>query len=159
MTQAAHQLAFHGAIVLLFALLLGAPYAKAIKSNAPLEVVNSWRVAHQSLSLGAALLFALAAVLPILVKSQLVAWSVAFASSLRLALSAFLRRLRRSLETEASLLPGPAWLDLSTSAMWSAPQARSSAQSSSCLVPPRLSFDVNVRQGAIDVRHIACGHN
>ena len=77
MTQAAHQLAFHGAIVLLFALLLGAPYAKAIKSNAPLEVVNSWRVAHQSLSLGAALMFALAAVLPILVKSQLVAWSVA----------------------------------------------------------------------------------
>jgi hypothetical protein len=77
MTQAAHQLAFHGAIVLRFALLLGAPYAKALKAEAPPQVSNLWRVAHQSLSLGAALMFASAAALSILLKSHLLAWSVA----------------------------------------------------------------------------------
>ena len=76
MNPAAHHLAFHGTIVLLFALLLGAPYARAIKSNASAQVVNSWRVAHQSLSLGAALMFSVAAVLPTLAKSQFLAWSV-----------------------------------------------------------------------------------
>jgi hypothetical protein len=77
MNPAAHHLAFHGAIVLLFALLLGAPYARAIKSNASAQVVNSWRVAHQSLSLGAAIMFSVAAVLPTLAKSPTLAWSVA----------------------------------------------------------------------------------
>ena len=76
MNQASQHLAFHGTIVLLFALLLGAPYAKAIKSNASAQVVNSWRVAHQSLSLGAALMFSVAAVLPTLAKSHMLAWSV-----------------------------------------------------------------------------------
>ena len=42
-------LIFHGTLLLLIALLYGAPYAKAIKSGAPAQVVNSWRVAHQSL--------------------------------------------------------------------------------------------------------------
>jgi hypothetical protein len=77
MNSASVHLAFHGTVVLLFALLLGAPYARAIKSEAPAQVVNSWRVAHQSLSLGAALMFAVAAVLPILASSQVMAWSVA----------------------------------------------------------------------------------
>jgi len=76
MNPPSQHLAFHGTIVLLFALLLGAPYAKAIKSNASAQVVTSWRVAHQSLSLGAALMFSVAAVLPTLVKSQPLAWSV-----------------------------------------------------------------------------------
>jgi len=78
MHPASQHLAFHGTIVLLVSLLLGAPYARAIKSNAPPQVVNSWRVAHQSLSLGAALMFSVAAVLPALAKSQLLAWSVSF---------------------------------------------------------------------------------
>lgn len=76
MNAPSQQLAFHGAIVLLFALFLGAPYAKAIKANAAPQVVNSWRVAHQSLSLGAALMFSVAAVMPLLVTSQLLAWAV-----------------------------------------------------------------------------------
>jgi hypothetical protein len=77
MSSPSLHLSFHGTVVLLFALLLGAPYAKAIKANASAQVVNSWRVAHQSLSLGAALMFSVAAVLPMLVRSTAVAWSVA----------------------------------------------------------------------------------
>lgn len=77
MNTAPQHLAFHGTIVLLFALLLGAPYAKAIKANASAQVVHSWRVAHQSLSLGAVLMFSVAAVLPLLVKSQPMAWAIA----------------------------------------------------------------------------------
>lgn len=76
MIQASQHLAFHGTIVLLFALLLGAPYARAIKSNASDQVINSWRVAHQSLSLGAALMFSVAAVLPMVAKIELLAWAV-----------------------------------------------------------------------------------
>jgi hypothetical protein len=76
MNPASQHLAFHGTVVLLFALLLGAPYASAIKSNASAQVVNSWRVAHQSLSLGAALMFSVAAVLTSLAKSQVLAWAV-----------------------------------------------------------------------------------
>jgi hypothetical protein len=59
-------LIFHGTVVLLAALLYGAPYAKAIKSGATVQVVNSWRVAHQSLCLGAVLMFSVAAILPFL---------------------------------------------------------------------------------------------
>ena len=69
-------LVFHGTVVLLFALLLGVPYARAIKSNASAQVVHSWRVAHQSLSLGAALMFSIAGVLPILTQSAALAWAV-----------------------------------------------------------------------------------
>lgn len=76
MNQASQHLAFHGTIVLLFALLLGAPYARAIKSNASDQVINSWRVAHQSLSLGAALMFSVAAVLPMVTKSEPLAWAI-----------------------------------------------------------------------------------
>jgi hypothetical protein len=42
---------FHGAVVLMAALLYGAPYAEAIKSGAIAQLVKSWRVAHQSLCL------------------------------------------------------------------------------------------------------------
>ena len=77
MTSPAHHLAVHGAIVLLFALLLGAPYARAIKAQADPQVIHSWRVAHQSLSLGAGLMFALAGVLHALVPLAWAAWLVA----------------------------------------------------------------------------------
>ncbi len=76
MNQASQHLAFHGTIVSLFALLLGAPYARAIKANASDQVIHSWRVAHQSLSLGAALMFSVAAVLPMVAKSEPLAWAV-----------------------------------------------------------------------------------
>lgn len=54
----------HGSVILLAALVFGAPYARAIKRNAEVQVINSWRVAHQSLTIGALLLFAMAYVLP-----------------------------------------------------------------------------------------------
>jgi hypothetical protein len=70
-------LVFHGSIVLLFGLLLGAPYGKAIKRGAPENIVNSWRVAHSSLSLGGATLLAVAAVLQSLNVSIALQWSIA----------------------------------------------------------------------------------
>lgn len=56
------QLVLHGSLILMASLIYGAPYARAIKANAPAQVTNSWRVAHQSLAVGALLLFALAAI-------------------------------------------------------------------------------------------------
>jgi hypothetical protein len=70
-------LIFHGAVVLLMALLYGAPYAKAIKSGATAQVVNSWRVAHQSLCLGAILMFSVAAILPVLSAPLIMKWLIA----------------------------------------------------------------------------------
>lgn len=64
MTSATHQLALHGAIVLLIGLLCGAPYARAIKRAAPAAMQHAWRVAHASLPIGATLMFAIAALLP-----------------------------------------------------------------------------------------------
>ena len=60
----ARQLAFHGAIVLLIGLACGGPYARAINRNAEAKVVQSWRVAHAALPVGAILMFAVAALLP-----------------------------------------------------------------------------------------------
>jgi hypothetical protein len=57
------QLVFHGAVVLLVGLLCGAPYGRAVNRNAPEHIVHSWRVAHASIPLGAALMFGVAAVL------------------------------------------------------------------------------------------------
>jgi hypothetical protein len=79
MLTASRHLALHGAIVLLFGLLLGAPYARAIKRGAPAHIVNSWRVAHQSLPMGAILMFAVAALLPGFAVSPLVAWGITLA--------------------------------------------------------------------------------
>lgn len=62
----ATHLVFHGSVVLLASLLFGAPYARAIKRQVDAQVIHSWRVAHQSLAIGALLLFALAAVQPVI---------------------------------------------------------------------------------------------
>lgn len=59
------------------ALLYGAPYAKAIKLGATAQVVNSWRVAHQSLCLGAILMFSVAAILPVLSAPLIMKWLIA----------------------------------------------------------------------------------
>jgi hypothetical protein len=40
------------------------------------QLINSWRVAHQNLSLGAALMFSVAAVLPMVAKTEPLAWAV-----------------------------------------------------------------------------------
>ena len=62
--HASRYLVLHGSIVLLFGLLLGGPYARAIKRGAPPNIVSSWRVAHLSLPIGATLMLAVAALLP-----------------------------------------------------------------------------------------------
>ena len=77
MESAARQLVLHGAVVLLFGLLFGAPYARAIKRNAPAQIVHSWRVAHQSLPIGATLMFAVAGVLGSLQVGTSVKWALA----------------------------------------------------------------------------------
>ena len=79
MDPSSRHLAFHGAIVLLFGLLLGAPYARAIKRGDAAHIVNSWRVAHLSLPIGAVLMLAVAALLPALVVSVPVQWIIAVA--------------------------------------------------------------------------------
>lgn len=79
MLSAARHLAFHGSIVLLFGLLLGGPYARAIKRGAAAHVVNSWRVAHLSLPIGAILMFAIAAWLPSVAAPESLAWVIAIA--------------------------------------------------------------------------------
>jgi ABC-type polysaccharide/polyol phosphate export permease len=77
MITSAKHLVFHGTVVLLFGLLLGAPYAKAINRGAPAHIVNSWRIAHQSLPIGAILMFSVAALLPSLPVPSAVSWVIA----------------------------------------------------------------------------------
>jgi hypothetical protein len=77
MHAASRHLVFHGAIVLLFGLLLGAPYARSIKRNAAQHIVNSWRVAHLSLPIGATLMLAVAALLPTFTVPTWVSWAIA----------------------------------------------------------------------------------
>lgn len=79
MITAARHLAFHGAIVLLFGILLGAPYARAINRSAPEHLVHAWRVAHQSLPIAAGLMLAVAALLSSLSVSPGVSWFIALA--------------------------------------------------------------------------------
>ena len=76
MDLCSRHLIFHASIVLLTGLLYGAPYAKAIKRGASAQVVNSWRVAHLSIPLGATLMFAIAAVLPSLAVNAVFKWSI-----------------------------------------------------------------------------------
>lgn len=64
MSTPQNHLAFHAAIILFWGLGLGIPYAKAIKRNAPQNIVHSWRVAHASLPMGAVLMFSVAALMP-----------------------------------------------------------------------------------------------
>jgi hypothetical protein len=71
------QLVFHGAVVLLVGLLCGAPYGRAVNRKAPEHIVHSWRVAHGSIPLGAALMFGVAAVLSHLRGGAPLKWAVA----------------------------------------------------------------------------------
>ena len=79
MSPSSRHLVFHGAVVLLFGLLLGAPYARAIKRDAAAHIVNSWRIAHLSLPVGATLMLAVAALLPLLAVAAQVKWIIALA--------------------------------------------------------------------------------
>ena len=79
MNTSAHHLMFHGSIVLLYGLLCGAPYARAINRDAPAYVVHSWRVAHASLPMGATLMLVVAALLPALPDIAALQWTIALA--------------------------------------------------------------------------------
>ena len=77
MDPSARHLAFHGSIVLLFGLLCGAPYGRAINRNAPAHTIHSWRIAHASLPMGAILMFAVAALLSSFAVATQVKWFIA----------------------------------------------------------------------------------
>lgn len=79
MHSSSGHLIFHGSIVLFFGLLLGAPYARAIKAGVAAHIVNSWRVAHLSLPIGATLMFAVASLLPSLLVATPVKWCISVA--------------------------------------------------------------------------------
>lgn len=79
MEPSARHLAFHGAIVLLIGLLCGGPYARAINRGAPAHIVQSWRVAHASLPMGALVMFAVAALLSSFAVTGAVKWGIAWA--------------------------------------------------------------------------------
>ena len=66
MDASANYLLFHGVVVLLIAVFAGIPYGRAILRKKPESVVQAWRVAHSSLAIAAILMFALAAVYPLL---------------------------------------------------------------------------------------------
>ncbi len=76
MDTSTRHLVFHATVVLLIGLLYGAPYARAIKRNMAAHIVHSWRVAHQSIPLGAAIMFAVAAILPSLTIGPVFKWAV-----------------------------------------------------------------------------------
>jgi hypothetical protein len=59
----ARYLVFHSALVLLAGLLVGVPYGRAVRRNAPDQVIRAWRLAHGTLTLGPTLGLAIAAVL------------------------------------------------------------------------------------------------
>jgi hypothetical protein len=71
------QLVFHGSVVLLIGLLCGAPYGRAVTRNAPDHIIHSWRVAHASIPIGAALMFGVAAVLSHLGGGDSLKWTTA----------------------------------------------------------------------------------
>lgn len=71
---AALHLALHGAMVLLVGLLMGAPYASAIKRGAAAHTVNAWRVAHASLPMGATLMLATASVMAVIPMAETLRW-------------------------------------------------------------------------------------
>lgn len=79
MDPSARHLALHGAIVLLFGLLCGVPYGRAIIRNVPAHIVHSWRVAHASLPMGAILMLAVAALLSSFSVVAEVRWVIAVA--------------------------------------------------------------------------------
>lgn len=64
MNSAAHQLAFHSSIILLYGLLTGIPYGRSVVRKAPDHIVHAWRLIHSALSIGAVLMFSVAALLP-----------------------------------------------------------------------------------------------
>ena len=76
MNEFAQQLIFHGSIILLLGLLAGFPYARVILKKREDNIINAWRIAHQSLPIGAILLFALASFVALLGASNAIKWTL-----------------------------------------------------------------------------------
>lgn len=79
MDASARQLVFNGAVTFLIGLLCGAPYGRAITRGRPAHVAAAWRLAHGSLPLGAAVMFAIAGVLSALAVDTGLKWLIAIA--------------------------------------------------------------------------------
>lgn len=62
--------------MLLVGLLAGVPYGMAINQKKPEHIVNAWRLAHGSLSLGATTMFAISAVLTHLLVGVVTKWLI-----------------------------------------------------------------------------------
>ncbi len=77
MDPSSRYLAFHASVILLIGLLYGAPYARSIKRGAPAHIVNSWRVAHLSIPVGAILMFSVAALLSSFAVNTQIKWFIA----------------------------------------------------------------------------------
>ncbi|EYC51839.1 hypothetical protein AZ34_12715 [Hylemonella gracilis str. Niagara R] len=77
MDASARYLVFHGAMVLLFGLLLGGPYGRAINRKAAEHVIHAWRVAHASLPVGALLMLVIGALLSSTPAPDAIKWFVA----------------------------------------------------------------------------------
>ena len=77
MEEPARHLLFHGAIILLLALLAGIPYGRAILKKEAESHIFAWRVAHSALTIGAILMFALVPILSLLNVDLKVMWSIA----------------------------------------------------------------------------------
>lgn len=77
MDTSSRHLIFHGAIVLLFGLLLGGPYGRAVNRKAAEHIVHSWRVAHASLPIGALVMLAIGSLLSATPAPGALKWFVA----------------------------------------------------------------------------------
>lgn len=86
MVHIPQQLTFQGSVVLLAGLLAGIPLGRSINANDATRA-QSWRIAHTGLVGGAILLFAVAAITPLLRLPR--PWAVALMASLILATYAF----------------------------------------------------------------------
>ena len=76
-SQTTLHLLFHGSIVLVYALLCGAPYGRAITRGAATRTIEAWRLAHSSLTIGATLMLVVALVLPLLAIATPMKWIIA----------------------------------------------------------------------------------
>jgi hypothetical protein len=79
MGSASQHLALHGAIVLILGMLLGIPYASAVKREAAAHIVNAWRRAHWSLPIAGTLMLVIAALLPSMRVATFVTWLITIA--------------------------------------------------------------------------------
>jgi hypothetical protein len=77
MEESAKYLLFHGAIILLLALLAGIPYGRSILKKEAANIIFAWRVAHSALTIGSILMFSLVPILSLLGVSVTVKWIIA----------------------------------------------------------------------------------